>query len=340
MTVVALLLGLNYLFLNHIVEIKMKQNLDQMKREIKKKEEATSPSKKKSSKNINEENTGDLFSKLEKKIDFSKNLILKKISDLDNRLLEIGTNLQTGNSRAYPNHSRRLPSNPMEIVSVLSKIKHNSNQINCQDKFKTYELFKSSDGASIMGSHRETSNAGKDLGTYFVAKNVMIKPNLIEVSKGGEEVDEVLGRREDLENAKINLKSFSLLTLNKTFCNPKFKSILFLKIKFASTKQIINSLCSVDENSLQKKNFETCEETGWENKIVVLVPRIEYVNLFHVINELFSSFNTLELVYQNKEDLYKNIRIIFLDGHAKGFLGLNYFILLFYFIFILFLIIF
>ena len=317
------LISVNFLFTNQMIKkgIEMKkENLNQQN----KVKNSFNNQNKNNRKNIKTIKKKGFEKKSEKGIKIRK--IIEKYTQNDHQIL-----------KRVGGRNQKIPISPKGKIIVVSKIKSNTNNDICEDQYVSMNLFKSSDGALMVGSHRDTVIARKDLGTYFVAENVMINSDLIEVSKGGEEVEEVIGRNSDLEIPVIKPGSFRFITKENVGCNFKKKNIIFPKIKFISIREIIDSLCLRNKDHFLEfqEQKETCEETGWEEKIIVLVPRIEYFNLFHAINELFSSFNTLELVYQNKEDLYKNIRIVFLDGRAKGKMG--NFILLFN-IFILFLI--
>lgn len=106
---------------------------------------------------------------------------------------------------------------------------------------------------------------------------------------------------------------------NKRYCdNENFET--FKRIDSVKrNKDMLNSLCKTNTSLFINKNTSLCD---LNNNSFILIHRNEYVNLFQTFTEIQSVHLTLQLLAE-KNNSFKKLNFIFVDGHAKGFLGIN-----------------
>ena len=180
-------------------------------------------------------------------------------------------------------------------------------------------------------------------GFYCYGRRVIAHPELVEVARGGEDVESVLGRGEEAENANVLHGAFRFGTTGTCekalLPNEHAAALLGVYEGLRSATwgpALISSLCggpkyaassgvqSVEELSRMVHEPPEVGELGtcvgkWDDTPTMFVHRYEYVNLFHTVTELVSAYQSLRAA--RKAGIVKPnepVRLVFLDGHAQG----------------------
>lgn len=145
---------------------------------------------------------------------------------------------------------------------------------------------------------KHTCASNSDFKTpYCNMESVVILIDNIKVSKGDEDVSDVLGRKEEAELPLYTKNTFLIersLDMVGGFKRDR-KDIFFLKnVLDAIQVQTYSSKCTVSIAGP-----------------VLLITRYEYCNLFHTMTDWFNTFFSLS-------NSSTRPTILFLDGHAKG----------------------
>ncbi|CAN1290658.1 XYLT [Linum perenne] len=147
---------------------------------------------------------------------------------------------------------------------------------------------------------------------------IRMLPDKIVMSRGGESLDEVIGRDEDDEMPVFQSGAFQVLGSSKSRTrmslrrNQKLVTDKFLghylpegEIQSHTMRQLVSSIEVVDDREFQ------CDQ--WIEEPTLLVTRFEYANLFHTVTDWYSSY-----VASKVTDLPYRPHLVFMDGHCSG----------------------
>ena len=131
--------------------------------------------------------------------------------------------------------------------------------------------------------------------TVCTARDIVLDPQRIRVSGGGEKIEDVAGRNEDDEYCRYTSGAFSAqCTLHSDL------------ITDATLPHHMKDVMQ----SVNPSDFVECEE--WIEKPTLAVTRYEYANLYHTFTDWYN-------VYQTQRMLgFDSVDIMFLDGHSVG----------------------
>ncbi|CAN1290654.1 XYLT [Linum perenne] len=139
---------------------------------------------------------------------------------------------------------------------------------------------------------------------------IRMLPDKIVMSRGGESLDEVIGRDEDDEMPVFQSGAFQVLGSSKR--NQKLVTDKFLghylpegEIQSHTMRQLVSSIEVVDDREFQ------CDQ--WIEEPTLLVTRFEYANLFHTVTDWYSSY-----VASKVTDLPYRPHLVFMDGHCSA----------------------
>lgn len=134
----------------------------------------------------------------------------------------------------------------------------------------------------------------------------------IVMSKGGEELEAVLGRGEEEELPAFKPGAFQIEVLERSKVGKKLVNVDFLNnylpngaIDRHTMRQLVDSIELVGPNEFN------CSE--WVEEPTVLVTRFEYANVFHTFTDWYSAY-----VASRVTGLPNRPRIVFVDGHCKA----------------------
>lgn len=132
----------------------------------------------------------------------------------------------------------------------------------------------------------------------------------IQMSKGGETIQEVIGRNEDEELPEFENGAFEVLGVDR-----KGKNLVdgdFLdnyvpegQIMRHTMRGLIGSIRVVDDKEFQ------CDQ--WIEDPTLLLTRFEYANLFHTVTDWFSAY-----VSSRVTELPYRPHLVFVDGHCRA----------------------
>ncbi|KAK9269305.1 hypothetical protein L1049_001076 [Liquidambar formosana] len=141
---------------------------------------------------------------------------------------------------------------------------------------------------------------------------VRMSPEKIRMSKGGESLDEVIGRGEDEELPAFEAGAFDIDGGGGKEVGKKLVSGESLDefvpqgaVARHTMRSLIDSMRVVGE-----KDFE-CEQ--WVEEPTLLVTRFEYANLFHTVTDWYSAY-----VASRVTGLPNRPQLVFVDGHCKA----------------------
>ncbi|CAM6113725.1 unnamed protein product [Calypogeia fissa] len=147
-------------------------------------------------------------------------------------------------------------------------------------------------------------------------KNILMNPERIKVSRGGEALDEVIGRQEEEELPEYGEGAFQV-QLSRHW-HPKLLSSAGVideisvdklmpkgQINQHTLRSLLLNLRSVDSSSI------VCSERVHEPTL--FVTRYEYANLFHTSTDWFSAY-----ISSRVTGLQHRPHVVFLDGHCKS----------------------
>ncbi|XP_050219117.1 beta-1,2-xylosyltransferase [Mercurialis annua] len=147
--------------------------------------------------------------------------------------------------------------------------------------------------------------------------SVRMVPEMIRMSRGGEVIEEVIGRQEDEELPEFQNGAFQVLFSSgdknsKYFKNGKLVDDEFLdnyvpegQILRHTMRDLIDSIHIVDHQEF------LCDQ--WYEEPTILVTRFEYANLFHTITDWYSAY-----VSSRVTGLPYRPHLIFVDGHSRA----------------------
>lgn len=143
--------------------------------------------------------------------------------------------------------------------------------------------------------------------------NVRMDPSRITMSRGGERLDEVIGRSEEDELPKFQDGAFVVekgsgnagngeMMVDEDFLE---KFVPQGQIGFHTMRNLIGSIRVVSDSNLD------CSQ--WLNGSTLLVTRFEYANMFHTTTDWYSAYTSSRIT-----NLPTRPRLVFLDGHCKA----------------------
>ncbi|XP_061946981.1 beta-1,2-xylosyltransferase [Populus nigra] len=141
--------------------------------------------------------------------------------------------------------------------------------------------------------------------------SVRMVPERIKMSRGGERIEEVIGRSEEEELPDFENGAFEILgstARSKWLVDEGFLDAFVPdgNVMRHTMRGLIRSIRAVDNNS---KEFH-CDL--WIEEPTLLVTRFEYANLFHTITDWYSAY-----VASRVTDLPYRPHLIFVDGHSR-----------------------
>ncbi|CAN1221071.1 XYLT [Linum grandiflorum] len=147
---------------------------------------------------------------------------------------------------------------------------------------------------------------------------IRMLPDKIVMSRGGETLNEVIGRDENDEMPVFQSGAFQVLgssesrSIRRLRRNQKLVNDMFLghylpegEIGRHTMRQLVSSIEVVDDREFQ------CDQ--WIEEPALLVTRFEYANLFHTVTDWYSSY-----VASKVTDLPYRPHLVFVDGHCRG----------------------
>ncbi|KAL3612154.1 hypothetical protein D5086_003174 [Populus alba] len=142
--------------------------------------------------------------------------------------------------------------------------------------------------------------------------SVRMVPERIKMSRGGERIEEVIGRSEEEELPDFENGAFEILgstARSKWLVDEGFLDAFVPDgdVMRHTMRGLIRSIRVVDNSS---KEFH-CDL--WIEEPTLLVTRFEYANLFHTITDWYSAY-----VASRVTDLPYRPHLIFVDGHSRG----------------------
>lgn len=145
--------------------------------------------------------------------------------------------------------------------------------------------------------------------TACLAENLHFDPALITVSHGGENPQTVIGRRESDELPQFTYGAFQA-SCERLPQGPLAQLMQVVPLPF---RNLLSSIGTEPQRAC----------THWEERLTVMFTRQEYANLFHTMREVFNVYHALLLagvitLETTAESLRGQIRVVWLDGHAKG----------------------
>ncbi|CAN1221069.1 XYLT [Linum grandiflorum] len=139
---------------------------------------------------------------------------------------------------------------------------------------------------------------------------IRMLPDKIVMSRGGETLNEVIGRDENDEMPVFQSGAFQVLGSLRR--NQKLVNDMFLghylpegEIGRHTMRQLVSSIEVVDDREFQ------CDQ--WIEEPALLVTRFEYANLFHTVTDWYSSY-----VASKVTDLPYRPHLVFVDGHCRA----------------------
>ncbi|KAJ6301846.1 hypothetical protein OIU77_016041 [Salix suchowensis] len=141
--------------------------------------------------------------------------------------------------------------------------------------------------------------------------SVRMVPERIKMSRGGERVEDVIGRGEEEELPDFENGAFEILgstARSKWLVDEGFLDSFVPDgdVMRHTMRGLIRSIRVVDNNS---KEFH-CDQ--WIEEPTLLVTRFEYANLFHTVTDWYSAY-----VASRVTDLPYRPHLIFVDGHSR-----------------------
>ncbi|KAK4491763.1 hypothetical protein RD792_002538 [Penstemon davidsonii] len=136
-------------------------------------------------------------------------------------------------------------------------------------------------------------------------------PERIFMSRGGEKLENVIGRGEDEELPSFGDGAFEIEVGNRSRIGEKLVDRKFLDkyveegaVQRHTMRELIESIRLVGENELN------CSE--WIDEPTLFVTRFEYANLFHTVTDWYSAY-----VASRVTGLPNRPHLVFLDGHCE-----------------------
>ncbi|KAM0942970.1 putative glycoprotein 2-beta-D-xylosyltransferase [Dioscorea sansibarensis] len=139
---------------------------------------------------------------------------------------------------------------------------------------------------------------------------IRMDPGRIEMSRGGETLNEVIGRTEDQELPKFDVGAFEIE--RDMPGGSKVVDEAFLK-KYVPRGQVAVHTMLALLDSMRVVEPGKLECSLWIDEPTVLVTRFEYANLFHTVTDWYSAYVSSRIT-----DLPKRPHLVFVDGHCKA----------------------
>ncbi|CAB9516484.1 Inherit from strNOG: K03714 glycoprotein 2-beta-D-xylosyltransferase [Seminavis robusta] len=141
---------------------------------------------------------------------------------------------------------------------------------------------------------------------FCQATNLLVDPSKIRVSKGGEDVKQVLGRPEADELPKyragaLQLSQCNLLHSDSTHINTAALPYHLFDMVKSVREGIPHSHCTV-----------------YEERTTLIVTRYEYANLYHTYTDWYSAYQAAMIALQGNSTAMEQLHIVFFDGHAHA----------------------
>ncbi|KAL6553377.1 hypothetical protein OROGR_007219 [Orobanche gracilis] len=168
--------------------------------------------------------------------------------------------------------------------------------------------------------HRKTAGAGGWFRCFYsetlrssVCEGGRIRmiPERILMSKGGEKLESVIGRREDEELPNYKVGAFEIEVNDRSKVGKKLVGEDFLDkyvpggaIDRHTMRGLIDSIRLVDASDF------ICSE--WIEEPTLLVTRFEYANLFHTVTDWYSTY-----VASRVTGVPNRPHLVFVDGHCE-----------------------
>jgi glycoprotein 2-beta-D-xylosyltransferase len=136
--------------------------------------------------------------------------------------------------------------------------------------------------------------------------NLRIDNSLIDMDKGGEKLETVMGRKEADELPVYTKGAFSVRP------KPTIEVPLEQRVGMHYLEDVLNNL--VYPTKKNKGKFDSsCVET--RNGTTLMITRYEYVNLYHTLTDWWNAFSVL---LPEQVDRKEKVNILFLDAHPQG----------------------
>ncbi|KAJ0965150.1 hypothetical protein J5N97_026288 [Dioscorea zingiberensis] len=139
---------------------------------------------------------------------------------------------------------------------------------------------------------------------------IRMDPGRIAMSRGGERLEEVIGRGEDDEMPKFEAGAFEIeldmpgdsKVVDKAFLDRYLRQG---QVGVHTMRSLLDSIRAVEPGKLG------C--SLWIEEPTVLVTRFEYANLFHTVTDWYSAYVSSRIT-----GLSKRPHLVFVDGHCKA----------------------
>lgn len=154
-------------------------------------------------------------------------------------------------------------------------------------------------------------------GAYCWGTKLVLDPGRIRVSRGGEDVLSVMGRTDSEETAEVSPGALLASSSSSGRC-----SSLALREHESTLRHVpwlqnmLHSICPSHEHPPAAVAPQAC--STWDDTLTLLVHRYEYANLYHTATELLAALTTVQHSPTASANPREPIRLVFLDGHAKG----------------------
>jgi hypothetical protein len=189
----------------------------------------------------------------------------------------------------------------------------------CELEYTTHRL-----SASLTCETKTLPGAGM----LCYGKRIVFDPSHVRMSKGGEDVAQVMGRTDEAEQALILPGAFSFAPGSPPCQLDGFPMFIARSTPWATGT--LQSLCGPSHPAPPAGACTSASDFG-SPRLTIVVQRFEYVNLYHTATELASAVNSFlraEKTRRNQagaeattvlsEPGVGPVRVLFLDGHAKG----------------------
>jgi len=190
----------------------------------------------------------------------------------------------------------------------------------CQESFATHQV-----AAGFFCTIKHEPGRGM----FCYGERVVFDPSKVQMSRGGEDVGQVMGRSDAAEQANIIKGAFSFGPGQQRPCD-RSSPAFDLASSTPWAPATLSSLCSE-----QQAPTKCSDDASFDGLLTIFVTRFEYVNIYHTATELAAAVSSLMRAQQS--DLFKSkghgarndddalaslsptkVRLVFLDGHAKG----------------------
>ncbi|KAG7353381.1 DUF563 domain containing protein [Nitzschia inconspicua] len=126
----------------------------------------------------------------------------------------------------------------------------------------------------------------------------------IDMDRGGEALETVMGREESAEFPKYQRGAFTLAT------KPDYQVPVPLRSNLHYLENVLNAVRYPTEKNKGKLNL-SCDQTY--PGVTLFITRYEYVNLYHTLTDWWSAYFVMPNDFTERPH-----RVVFLDGHAQG----------------------